>query len=235
MEATTGMMPRRFTRTSAAPVALALALLTAGAPAARAGVVRGRLHTSVTAAAATANAYPGRASSMCGPRTHLRGAPGDAVISVERIPASAESLLAARASRPKLAQRDQSFVPRVLPVAAGSVVDFPNLDPIFHNVFSVSPARRFDLGKYPRGQSRPVRFPRTGLVNVYCDIHTDMAAYVLVLPNHAFTQPDGTGAWALPDLPAGRYLVRWWHPDLPGGSREVDVPATGAVDLELSL
>ncbi len=223
-------MPVRTLR----PVHVLLAVLAAVAPA-RAGVVRGSLHTAVTAAPAAVDAYPGRATSMPGARGVLRGAPVDAVISVERIPARAESLLAAHAGRPKLAQRNQSFSPRVLPVAAGSVVDFPNLDPIFHNVFSVSPARRFDLGKYPRGESRPVSFPRTGLVNVYCDIHADMAAYVLVLPNHAFTQPAADGTWALPDLPAGRYLVRWWHPDLPGGSREVDVPATGDVVLDLSL
>lgn len=218
------------------PPLLAIAFALASAAPAAAGAVRGTVRTPALAREnAGANAYPGRASSLPGVRATARGAVTDAVLSVDRIPAASESALAAHAVRPRLEQRGQAFVPRVLPVAAGSVVDFPNLDPVFHNVFSVSPARRFDLGKYPRGESRAVTFPRTGLVNVYCDLHADMAAYVLVLPNHAFVQPRADGTYLLPDLPAGRYVIRWWHPDLPGGSREVEVPATGAAIVDVGF
>jgi plastocyanin len=152
----------------------------------------------------------------------------DAVVYFERIPAAAESLLVREAARrPALAQKDQCFVPRVLPIARGTAVDFPNMDPIYHNVFSVSPTKRFDLGKYPRGESRKLTFQKTGVVNVYCDIHSNMAATILVLPHHAFTQPDAEGRFALPDVPGGRYVLKVWHPDRPMLSRDVDVPDQG--------
>jgi hypothetical protein len=114
-------------------------------------------------------------------------------------------------------------------------VDFPNLDPIYHNVFSLSPVRRFDLGKYPRGHSRQVTFPKPGLVNVYCDIHSDMEAFILVLPNHAFARPTRAGEFTLPDLPAGRYILKAWHPDLGERSETVEVPATGDVTADVEF
>jgi hypothetical protein len=163
----------------------------------------------------------------------MSGMPSDAVISIEHVPAGVDSALAPVPGTPRLAQKNQEFMPRVLPVAAGTTVEFPNLDPIFHNVFSVSPGKRFDLGKYPRGQSRRVRFDRPGLIQVYCDIHSNMAAYIVVLPNRAFTQPDESGRFELPALPAGDYVVSVWHPDFPRLRRTIHVPANG--DLELNL
>jgi plastocyanin len=159
------------------------------------------------------------------------------VVYVDHVPARAESALAAATTTtmPRLAQRGQSFVPRVLAIAAGTRVDFPNQDPIYHNVFSLSPARRFDLGKYPRGSSRQVIFPKPGLVNVYCDIHKDMEAFVLVLPHHGFARPSASGDYKLPDLPAGSYLVRAWHPDLGERATTVNVPKTGDVTADLSF
>jgi hypothetical protein len=109
------------------------------------------------------------------------------------------------------------------------------MDPIYHNVFSPSPLKRFDLGKYPRGESRAVTFNRPGVVNVFCDIHSDMEAFVLVLPHHAFTQPDADGRYALPALPPGHYVVRAWHPDLQEIRREVDVPESGDLQVDLSF
>jgi len=161
------------------------------------------------------------------------GLPGDAVVSIARVPAAAESALARLPGAvPQLAQKDQSFVPRVVAVAAGGAVDFPNEDPIYHNVFSLSSVRRFDLGKYPKGGSKRVTFPRTGLVNVYCDIHSNMEAFVLVLPNHAFARPTATGAFALPALPAGMYELHVWHPDFGETSTSVQVPADGDATVE---
>jgi plastocyanin len=162
------------------------------------------------------------------------GGAKDAVVFVETVPAAADSAVAARPT-PRLAQRDQMFEPRVLPVVVGGVVDFPNLDPIYHNVFSVSPVRRFDLGKYPRGQSRRVEFPRTGVVQVYCDIHADMAAFIVVVPNRHFAQPAADGAYALPPLPPGRYTVRVWHPDRREAHHEVVLPDRGDVTFDVSL
>src|SRR5262249_17366538 len=165
----------------------------------------------------------------------MTGVPSDAVVSIERIPAAIESTLTRDPGAvPQMAQKDQAFVPRVLAVAAGAAVDFPNLDPIFHNVFSVSPVKRFDLGKYPRGHSRRLVFGKVGLAQVYCDIHANMAGFILVLPNHAFARPDNSGAFALPELPAGTYALTVWHPDLPELHRSVEVPESGEVRVDFS-
>jgi len=154
---------------------------------------------------------------------------------VESLPADADAAIPRAGAMPQLAQKGQRFVPRVLPIAAGTTVDFPNMDPIFHNVFSLSPVKRFDLGRYPRGHSKRVTFATPGLVNVFCDIHSSMAAYVLVLPHHAFAQPDSAGAFTLPEVPAGRYVLHVWHPDAPAATRSVEVPAAGDVSLEVTL
>src|SRR5262245_37479343 len=166
------------------PATLVLGIATFSAHAAFAGAIRGTLRVPESAGTAAPHmrAYAGSANAMPGKHGAVHGQVTDAVIYVARIPAAAESALAAvSAQRPKLAQKNESFVPRVVPVAVGTTVDFPNLDPIYHNVFSLSPVKRFDLGKYPRGQSKAVIFNRPGLVNVFCDIHSEMAAYVLVL------------------------------------------------------
>jgi len=202
-----------------------------------AGTIRGTVRLpSVSSPNVSFQPYAGRASSLAAPARTQRGRVTDAVISIESLPAQVDAGLANPTSspRPRLSQSQQAFVPRVLAVPVGTTVDFPNLDAIYHNVFSVSPARRFDLGKYPRGDSRAVTFPKPGVINVYCDIHSDMAAFIVVLPNRAFTQPDEDGSFRLPELPAGRYTVRWWHPDFEGGTREVTVPSDGdaTVDVE---
>lgn len=202
-----------------------------------AGGIAGTVRVPALASPATRhhNAYPGQAGALAHVDPVVHGLPGDAVVSIEQIPAEAESALARTVSVPRLAQKNQSFVPRVLPIAVGTTVEFPNLDPIFHNVFSVSPVRRFDLGKYPRGQSRSVVFRRSGIVQVYCDIHADMAAFILVLPNHAFAQPGPDGSYAIGGLPPGRYKLRAWHPDLPAISRVVEVPESGQARADLDF
>jgi len=195
-----------------------------------AGVIKGTLEIPAVTAESRLHPYPGRAGSMAS-AMHATGAVSDAVVYVDKLPASV-SVPPPPATNPELGQKDQSFVPRVLAIQKGTVVSFPNHDPIFHNVFSVSPNKRFDLGKYPRGQTRKVRFDKTGLVNVYCDIHSDMAAFILVLPHHVFTMPAANGSFALPDLPAGTYTVKVWHPDFGEIHREVDVPAHGDVTAD---
>lgn len=199
---------------------------------ATAGVIHGTLRVPPSAAppAGGANAYPGSAGSMAGAHAPRHGLVTDAVIYVDHVPAESESALAARAgAAPKLAQKGQMFVPRVIAIAANATVEFPNQDPIYHNVFSLSPVRRFDLGKYPRGSSRTVSFPKPGLVNVYCDIHSNMEAFILVLPHHGFTRPKPSGEFRMPDLPAGTYVLHAWHPDLGEQTVTVEVPAVGLV------
>ena len=200
-------------------------------------MIRGviRIPAAAKATIVSANAYPGRAASLPQAPPTVRGEPADAVVSIERVSSVVESTLTrSTGPMPQMAQKGQAFVPRVLAVAAGAAVDFPNLDPIFHNVFSVSPVKRFDLGKYPRGQSRRLVFRKPGLVQVYCDIHANMAGYILVLPNHAFARPDDSGAFEFPELPQGTYAIKVWHPDLAEVRRSVEVPESGIVRLDIS-
>jgi plastocyanin len=214
-----------------------VALLCLVPPPSLAGVIRGTVHVpgSSPTVAASMNAYPGRAGFLPGAYGTQRGRVSDAIVYVEHVPAQAESALASiKRATPQLAQKGQSFVPRVLAVAVGTKVDFPNKDPIYHNVFSLSPILRFDLGKYPHGGSKQVLFSKVGLVNIYCDIHSGMEAFVMVLPHHAFARPGQDGNYALPDLPAGHYVVRSWHPDLGERTMAVEIPAKGSVTADLS-
>lgn len=231
-------MLRRISDVRARAAALIIAALVSSAPEAPAGVIAGTVRL-VTAppvrATRQASAYPGRATAIPVSGT-MRSRVQDAVVYVD-LPRDQALRFAPRdpGSRPRLEQRGQQFVPRVLAVAAGTTVDFPNQDPIYHNVFSLSPARRFDLGKYPQGKTRPVRFDTPGLVNVYCDIHSDMEAFVLVVPHGAFARPSASGTFELPDLPAGRYIVKAWHPDVGEKAQVVEVKPKGSVAVELEL
>jgi plastocyanin len=225
---------RVYSRACGCAAILCLSLL-AGPIAAEAGKIHGhvRMSTAPSGPTVAVNPYPGRASSMTVSQVVRHGGPDEAVVFVDRVATGVDTSL--RHGIPKLAQKDQSFVPRVLAVASGGTVDFPNFDPIYHNVFSVSPVKRFDLGKYPRGQSKRVKFSQPGVVNVYCDIHSDMAAFIVVVPNRFYTQPDADGGYALPDLPAGRYTVRVWHPDHPEARHEVVVSDGASTALDVTL
>jgi len=211
-----------------------LAVVLLLAPPVAAGSIRGSVRVPPAPPPETRfRPYAGRASSLPSPARTPRGLVTDAVLYLEALPAGATP--PAHASTPRLAQRDQAFEPRVVVVAAGGKVEFPNFDPIYHNVFSVSPAKRFDLGKYPRGQSRSVTFAKPGLVNVFCDIHADMAAFILVTPNPAWVRPDADGRYELSGLPPGRYHLHWWHPDFVAGDADVDVPARGDTVQDVSF
>jgi hypothetical protein len=120
---------------------------------------------------------------------------------------------------PRVTQSGRRFHPRVLPVVVGSTVEFPNDDTIFHNVFSLSKTAPFDLGVYEPGNSSSVRMERTGLVKVYCNIHPEMTASIVVLANawHALT--DATGQFVICGVPDGEYVLRAWN-DMGGESLE---------------
>ncbi|MCO4761839.1 MAG: hypothetical protein KC502_10060 [Myxococcales bacterium] len=107
----------------------------------------------------------------------------------------------------KLGQRKKQFERRLLAITAGQRVDFPNLDRFFHNVFSLSKARRFDLGQYKNGRSKSKGFPRKGIVEVYCNIHPSMSATIMVLPNRAFAMTDKTGGFSIAGVPPGSWTV----------------------------
>ena len=128
-------------------------------------------------------------------------------------------------------QRRETFVPHVLAVTAGTDVAFPNSDETYHNVFSLSPVRSFDLGRYASGRSRSVRFDRPGIVRVFCDIHSHMSAFVLVFSHRFFAVTDDAGRHRIDGVPAGAYTVVRWHELFESQSQSVEVPAGGEVEL----
>jgi plastocyanin len=108
-------------------------------------------------------------------------------------------------------QKSRRFVPETVVVAAGGLVSFPNLDPIFHNVFSLSKTKSFDLGNYPKGSTRTVTFKTPGIVYVGCHLHADMSGTIVVTPNAWNARVDAEGGFALHDVPPGDYTVVAWH------------------------
>jgi plastocyanin len=112
---------------------------------------------------------------------------------------------------PQIQQLDRRFVPDMVVVPVGSTVSFPNMDPIFHNIYSLSKSKSFDLGNYDKGQTRKVTFTKPGIVEIYCHLHPNMQATVVVTPNRWFAQPDRNGQYRIPDVPPGKYTLVAWH------------------------
>jgi plastocyanin len=135
----------------------------------------------------------------------------------------------------KTTQKDANFEPHVLPVVVGSSVRWPNEDDIFHNVFSMSDAKEFDLGYYKTEKVPEVRFERVGRVDVFCAIHPRMHCIILVVPNPLFAVADEKGRFAIRNVPAGTYKVRAWHERIPSQTREIVVPEVGEVKLAFML
>jgi plastocyanin len=132
-------------------------------------------------------------------------------------------------------QKDASFEPHVLPIAVGTTVRWPNDDDIFHNVYSTSEAKEFDLGYYKKEKTPEILFDRPGRVDVFCAIHTKMHCIILILPNPFFATVDGKGRFTIKNVPAGTYKLRAWHELLPGQVKEVVVPADGEVKVDFAL
>jgi plastocyanin len=135
------------------------------------------------------------------------------------------------APQPRMSSRDKRFEPRVLAVPKGTKVTFPNYDKIFHNVFSLSEAGRFDLGLYRNGASRTTSFDTPGVVRVYCNIHPQMAAYVVVLDGSLYAQTGKDGIALLSGVPAGRQVVKIWEERGGEWSGSVVVPAGATAEL----
>ena len=142
-----------------------------------------------------------------------------------------------RTPHASIAQEGERFVPHVLPLLRGATVDFPNADDVFHNVFSLSSAKTFDLGRYPRGSAKAVTFDKHGVVQVFCHIHSDMSAVVLVLDTPHFTTPASTGRYSLENIPPGDYTVIGWHERIAPVMRTIHVTAgeTARADFTIPL
>lgn len=138
-------------------------------------------------------------------------------------------------SRAQVVQKNEAFVPRVLAITRGSTVEFPNDDPYFHNVFSLSSAAAFNLGRYPKGKTSRWEFNKPGLVKVFCNIHSHMAASILVLDHPYFAIPDVDGTFALPAVPPGRYTLVGWHERIGERTTSILVQPGRPLAVELSL
>jgi plastocyanin len=132
-------------------------------------------------------------------------------------------------------QRGERFVPHVLAITTGTIVDFPNSDRIYHNVFSLSKTRQFDLGRYAVGHSKPVRFDRAGVVRVFCDIHSHMNAFILVFSHPFYSVTDNDGRYRIDNIPPGSYNVIAWNEGVSSEARPVIVPDGGVGELDFTL
>jgi plastocyanin len=111
----------------------------------------------------------------------------------------------------EIEQKDRQFSPDLVVAPVGSTISFPNMDAIFHNVFSLSKPKSFDLGNYSKGQTRTETFPVPGVVFVYCHLHTNMSATIVITPNQWSAKPDAAGNFKLPNIPPGKYTIIAWH------------------------
>jgi plastocyanin len=152
------------------------------------------------------------------------------IVYAERLDAPARPV----PQRTTLTQREKTFEPHVLAVPVGSTVDFPNVDLIYHNVFSLSPPEPFDLGLYKRGASKKKTFKKPATYRVFCNIHPQMTAVLLILPTDRITQADAEGRYRL-DLPPGRYRITAWSERSQPASAEIAVAGASTVAAELHL
>lgn len=135
----------------------------------------------------------------------------------------------------RIAQRDESFVPRVAAITRGSTVEFPNFDPYFHNVFSLSRGSTFDLGRFPRGESRARTFTQTGLIKVYCHFHSEMSATIVVFDHPYFAVPAADGSFSIAEVPAGSYRLSAWHERIGESLTSIEVKAGAVARIKFVL
>jgi plastocyanin len=139
-------------------------------------------------------------------------------------------------TRREVRQRGAKFFPHVLPVVAGTTVEWPNNDDIFHNVFSASEAKQFDLGLYKDNPpEKRVTFDKEGRVDVFCSIHANMHCIVLVVQNPYFAAADKNGRYAITNVPPGTYKLKAWHERLPPLVKDVTVPESGEIKVDFTL
>jgi plastocyanin len=214
---------------AASCLALVLLLTTATSPAQpRLGAIRGRV--DVQRVVIPAERRPNPADLGTPPPREIPDL-RRAVVYLETAPAAA--LESREPVRARMDQRNETFLPHVLAIDQGTLVDFPNNDTTYHNVFSLSKTRKFDLGRYARGKSKSVRFERAGVVRIFCDIHSHMSAFVLVFSHPYYAKAEVDGRYRIDNVPPGTYTVSAWHEGEVRETKTVTVPSQGGdVDLD---
>jgi plastocyanin len=159
---------------------------------------------------------------------------GDAVIYVEKVPGKT---FPAPKDHLRMDQKNMTFIPHVLPVLAGTTVDFLNSDDVLHNVFSPDKcAEKFNLGSWPKGQTKSYTFKDAGCtVTLLCNVHPEMEGYVVVLDNPYFAVSTKDGNYVIKDVPPGKYTLKIWHERLKGQDVVVDVPEKQNVTADFDI
>ena len=226
-----GRVPER--RSALAMLALCLgaatATLSAGPPRPLAGRIEGTVRLTGTGGPPlVSGAYPAR-------RVSRPAAAASEVSNVIVFVKDPEDEAPITPMRLRMVQQDEAFSPRVLAITRGSVVEFPNADPFFHNVFSLSRTATFDLGRFPRGEARARTFTHAGLVKVFCHIHSHMSGAIMVFDHPHFTMPSSDGAFALDDVPAGTVRLSAWHERIGESVLPIAVEPGRTTRLEIEL
>ena len=220
---------RRSVATALVASGLVLVRPAPGSAARAYGRITGVVHlVALTGTALRSGAYPSRqvnrqtpeAAEISNVVVFVKDAPTDPVLPT---------------TRASISQRDESFVPRVTAITRGSTVEFPNFDPYFHNVFSLSRAMTFDLGRFRKGEKRERTFSRAGVIKVYCHIHSEMAATILVFDHHLYTTPGTDGSFAIDAVPAGTYQLSAWHERIGETTQSLRVIGGEDASVEFAL
>lgn len=167
--------------------------------------------------------------------TVTSGAPATTPVANAVVMIEGPSVPATGNSHATMHQKGDTFVPHVLAVPVGTIVDFPNGDPRLHNVYSVSPAKKFDLGMYGEGERKSVTFDAPGVVRVLCNVHPKMEAFVVVHSNPYVAVTDAQGSYTITGVPPASYQVRVWHERLPEKQTVVTVREEQVQPLALRL
>jgi plastocyanin len=137
--------------------------------------------------------------------------------------------------KPALSQKDGQFAPRLMVVVAGQTVEIPNDDNIAHNVFSMSPTKKFNLGIYPKGESKEVTFEKPGIIDLFCSLHRHMHAQIIVTPSQHFAVAAPDEQFTIKDVPPGTYKVTAYSNGCAQSTMEVTVPDKGEAKAAFAL
>lgn len=201
-------------------------------PNARAGDVQGTVFLQIPTESAPAmlSPYSRRRYSPPAAMSHASSSPASVVVYV--IVSGRSAVIGPDAV---VRQRDRAIAPAVMAIQKGTRINFPNDDDVFHNLFSLSGPRPFNLGRYAPGKSRSVRFETAGVVRIFCDIHSDMSATVVVLDTPYHARPDENGRYLIRGVPEGRHTLVAWHETTGAITSQIVVPPRGVVRADIRV